>query len=103
MPERKPQINFQVVEAMKQLYEEARAQGHWVTRFCAAGLLMMVEDPRTRTRAINRLREWESEFADAPPEKIREFIEETEAALRGSAESAPRTSTRGTKKKAKRG
>ena len=50
MPERRPQINFQVDETMKALYTEARQQGHWVTRFCAAGFLLMVEEP-AHTRA----------------------------------------------------
>ncbi len=73
MTKRKPQINFQVDEPMKILYDEAKICGHWVTRFCAAGLLMMVEDPRARVRALNRLREWEAEYADASPDDIRAF------------------------------
>ena len=48
---RLPQINFQVIEPMKLLYDEAKASGHWVTRFCAAGFLWMVEDPDFRQRA----------------------------------------------------
>jgi hypothetical protein len=104
MPERRPQINFQVDEAMKLLYEEAKISGHWVTRFCAAGLLLMVEDPRQRVRALNRLRDWESEYADARPEQIRAFVQAAEAALqRGTPETRPAPKAPGAKKKAKRG
>jgi hypothetical protein len=85
MPQRRPQINFQVDEPMKLLYEEARICGHWVTRFCAAGLLLLVEDPRTRVRALNRLREWEAEYADASEDDIRVFVQGVEAALQRSA------------------
>jgi len=85
MAKRRPQINFQVEESMKLLYEEARAQGHWVTRLCAAGLLLLIEDPVIRQRAISRLREWEAEFADASPEQIRAFVEGAQAALRRGA------------------
>lgn len=87
MAKRRPQINFQVDEPMKLLYEEARANGQWVTRLCAAGLLMMVERPELRREAIIRLRAWESEYADADPERIREFVrgadEAMTSALRG--------------------
>lgn len=89
MAKRRPQINFQVNEAMKYLYEEARAQGHWVTRFCAAGFLLMVEDPRARARAISRLREWEAAFAHASPKQVRAFVEGAQAALEGSAPGSP--------------
>jgi hypothetical protein len=103
MTARRPQINFQVDKAMKYLYEEARAQGHWVTRFCAAGFLLMVEDLRTRTRAIKRLREWEVEFADASPRDIRAFVEGAQAALERSAPGSPRARrVRPRKNKAKR-
>lgn len=71
---RRPQINFQVEDAMKVMYEEAKEQGHWVTRFCAAGLLLMVENPRLRLQAIQRLREWEAEFVDADADQIRTFV-----------------------------
>ncbi len=37
MPKRKPQINFQVEEPMKLLYEEARISGHLATRFVPPG------------------------------------------------------------------
>jgi hypothetical protein len=89
MPRRLPQINFQVQDALKLLYEEARAQGHWVTRFCAAGLLLMVEDPRSRARAINRLREWEAEYERASPQHIREFVEGAQGALERGARGSP--------------
>lgn len=75
MAKRKPQINFQVDESMKLLYEEAKAAGHWVTRFCAAGFLMMVENAEARAAAISRLRDWEADFADAKPDDIRAFVE----------------------------
>ena len=65
MPQRRPQINFQVDQALKLLYDEAQEQGHWVARLCAAGFLLMVEDPAARARAISRLREWEVEYAYA--------------------------------------
>jgi hypothetical protein len=83
--DRRPQINFQVDPSMKLLYEEARANGHWVTRLCAAGLLLMVEDPLARRQALNRLIEWEAEFAGASPQKIRNFVQGAQDALRGSA------------------
>jgi hypothetical protein len=104
MPARKPQINFQVDEPMKMLYEEARISGHWVTRFCAAGLLLMVEDPVIRRRALNRLREWEAQYADAAPDDIRAFVQGAEAAMqRGAPGSRPARPARPKQKKAKRG
>jgi len=85
MVRRKPQINFQVDECLKTLYEESKAAGHWVTRFCAAGLLLMVEDPVARLRALNRLREWEAQYADATPEQVRAFVQGAQTAMRGGA------------------
>jgi hypothetical protein len=100
MPKRKPQINFQVEEPMKLLYEEARFNGHWVTRFCAAGFLAMVEDPRLRVRALNRLREWEAKYADADPDDIRAFVQAAESAMqRGAPQTPPsRRARRGRRK-----
>ena len=72
---RRPQINFQVDDAMKTVYDEAKAQGHWVTRFCAAGFLLMVENPRLRLQAIQRLRDWEAEYSHAGVDQIRRFVE----------------------------
>ncbi|TWT39980.1 hypothetical protein RAS1_43700 [Phycisphaerae bacterium RAS1] len=86
MAKRRPQINFQVDEAMKMLYEEARAQGHWVTRFCAAGFLAVVEDPALRHRAIQRLRDWEAQFEHASPKQIRAFVEGAAAAMQAPAQ-----------------
>lgn len=85
MVNRKPQINFQVEPALKALYEEAKNSGHFVTRFCAAGLLLLIEEPKLRIHAINRLRAWESEYADASEDEIREFVQGAQAALRSSA------------------
>lgn len=103
MTRRKPQINFQVERCMKLLYEEARASGHWVTRFCAAGLLLMVEDAAIRHRAINRLREWEAEYADATPDDIRAFVNGADAAMRGASPgSRPARRARRPQKKATR-
>jgi hypothetical protein len=80
-PRRRPQINFQVEDAMKRMYEEAKQQGHWVTRFCAAGFLLMIENPRLRLQAIQRLRDWELEYATATPEQIRAFVEGAATAM----------------------
>ncbi len=91
MPGRRPQINFQVDEPMKLLYEEAKLAGHWVTRLCAAGLLMMIEDARTRTRALNRLREWEARFADASADDVRAFVAGADAAMQRAAPGSPPT------------
>jgi hypothetical protein len=100
---RRPQINFQVDPAMKLLYEEARMWGHWVTRFCAAGLLLMVEDARTRTRALSRLREWEAQYAGASADDIRAFVQGAEAAMQhGAGESPPSPGARRTRRGAKR-
>ena len=86
MIDRKPQINFQVEPALKTLYDEAReTAGHWVTRLCAAGLLILVEDAELRARALGRLREWEVEYADASDAKIRAFV----MGQRGSIRSRP--------------
>ena len=85
MATRKPQINFQVPHNMKTLYEESKACGHWVTRFCAAGFLLMVEDPVIRLRALNRLREWEARYADADPDDIRAFVQGAQAAMKAAA------------------
>lgn len=104
MPERKPQINFQVEPTLKLLYDEAKASGHWVARFCAAGFLMMVEDPRSRARAINRLREWEEEYDGASEDDVRAFVEGAQAAMQGGArESPPARRARAAKRKARRG
>jgi hypothetical protein len=103
MPARKPQINFQVDPSMKILYEESRACGHWVTRFCAAGFLLMVEDPAIRLQALNRLREWEARYADADADRIRDFVQGAQAALRSAApRSRPAPQARRARKKAKR-
>lgn len=100
---RRPQINFQVDEAMKSMYEEAKEQGHWVTRFCAAGFLLMIENPRLRLQAIQRLREWEAEFAAADDDEIRAFVEGAANALgRPLPDNPPTRKARGGKKRAKR-
>ena len=104
MTKRRPQINFQVDQPMKLLYEEAHAAGHWVTRFCAAGLLLLVEDPRVRVRALSRLREWEAEYADASEQDIRAFVQGAEAALQRSARGSRRApKARPTRKAARPG
>lgn len=102
--DRRPQINFQVDPSMKMLYEEARANGHWVTRLCAAGLLLMVEDPAARRKALNRLIEWEADYAGASAQQIRGFVQGAQDAMRGSAQgSSPGRKAPRAKKKAKRG
>ncbi len=90
MAKRKPQINFQVGEPLKLLYDEAKMSGHYVARFCAAGLLQMVEDPTARQIALNRLRDWEEEFADATPAQIRAFVQGAASALQHAARGTPR-------------
>lgn len=90
MAKRRPQINFQVDEPMKLLYEEARAAGQWVTRLCAAGLLLMVERPDLRREAIARLRDWEAEYADADPDRIRDFVQGAEGAMTAAARGSRR-------------
>ncbi len=103
MLKRRPQINFQVDEPMKFLYDEAKIVGHWVTRFCAAGLLVMVEDPRVRVRALQRLRDWEIEYADASPDDIRAFVQGAEAAMQRAARgSRPAPKARPKRKRATR-
>jgi galactokinase/mevalonate kinase-like predicted kinase len=103
MPARKPQINFQVEEPLKELYEEARAQGHWVTRLCAAGFLLMIEEPRTRARALSRLRDWEVDFAKASAKEIRAFVEGAQdAVLRAAPGSRPARPARAKRTKPKR-
>lgn len=103
MPERKPQINFQVEESLKTLYEEAKAAGFSVTRLCAAGLLLLVHDGDVRARAINLLREWEAEYSDASPDEIREFVEAaTLAVQRGPRGGLPARKARPGKRGAKR-
>lgn len=103
MAKRRPQINFQVGDNMKTLYEESKVAGHWVTRFCAAGFLLMVEDPVVRMRALNRLREWEAGYADATAEQIRDFVQGAQAAMRAAPpKSRPAPKARRARKKAKR-
>ena len=103
MAARKPQINFQVAEHMKTLYEESKTCGHWVTRLCAAGFLLMVEDPVVRQRALNRLREWEAEYAGANADEIRAFVQGAQAALRAAPpRSRPAPKARRGRKRAKR-
>jgi hypothetical protein len=100
---RKPQINFQVDEPMKMLYDEAKLAGHWVTRFCAAGLLMLIEDPRVRVQALNRLRDWEAEYEGASSHDVRAFVEGAQAAMqRASRGSRPARKAQPKRKKAKR-
>ena len=101
---RRPQINFQVDPSLKMLYDEAHLQGHWVTRFCAAGLLLLVEDARIRARAIRRLREWEEQYANASPAQVRAFVEGAEDAMsRGARGNPPAPPARKARKKAKGG
>lgn len=103
MTRRKPQINFQVDDAMKLLYEEAKESGHWVTRFCAAGFLLMVEDGAARARAISRLRDWEAEYEDASAAEIRAFVEGARDAMQTDGRgSRPGRTARRSKKTAKR-
>lgn len=78
---RKPQINFQVENSLKLLYDEARESGMWAARLCAAGFLLMVENARARRRAINRLREWEQLYGDASAEQVRSFVSGAAAAM----------------------
>ena len=104
MAKRKPQINFQVEEPLKLLYDESREQGHWVARFCAAGFLLMVEDPAARAAAISRLREWEDQYGHASAKQIRAFVEGAQGVLERSARgSRPKPPARAKKKKTKRG
>jgi len=103
MPERRPQINFQVDHTMKLLYQEAKAHGHWVTRLCAAGFLLMVEDARARQRALIRLREWEAEYGNASPQDVRAFVQGAQAAMQsGVRGSRQARKARPARKKAKR-
>ena len=103
MTERRPQINFQVDPSMKTLYGESKACGHWVTRFCAAGFLLMVENPELRLQALNRLREWEARYADRDEGEIRAFVQGAQAALKAPAtKKRPARPVRAAPKKAKR-
>lgn len=85
MTQRKPQINFQVEDNMKLLYDEAKSHGHRVTRLCAAGLLLMVEDADARNRALSRLRDWEAEYDAATEADIRAFVEGAATEMRVAA------------------
>lgn len=89
MAKRRPQINFQVEPSLKLLYQEAHLAGHWVTRLCAAGMLVLVEDAALRVRALNRLREWEARYAGASPDQIRRFVAGAQGALQDSAPDSP--------------
>ncbi|MBU0637765.1 MAG: hypothetical protein KKB50_02785 [Planctomycetes bacterium] len=103
MPERRPQINFQVDPAMKTLYEEAKAAGFFVTRLCAAGLLHLVENPAVRLPALNRLRDWEAEYQAVSRSAIRDFVQGAQAALRSGAPDSRRgRKARPARKKPKR-
>ena len=103
MTTRKPQINFQVDLGMKALYEQSKLYGHGVTRLCAAGFLLMIEDSAIRLRALNRLCEWEDEYADAGPDEIRDFVQAAGGALKAAApRSRPARKARRARKKAKR-
>lgn len=104
MFKRKPQINFQVDEPMKRLYEEARLFGHHVTRYCTAGLLLMVADAQARAQAMARLCEWEAAYGDASVDEIRAFVQDARAALALRAPGSRRgRSARPAKKAARRG
>ncbi len=89
MTPRLPQINFQVQPAMKTLYEEAKVDGHGVTRLCAAGLLLMIEDPQARQRAVARLRDWEIEYEAASAEQLRAFVRGARVAMKSAAPKSP--------------
>jgi hypothetical protein len=102
MAPRRPQINFQVEPSLKRLYDEAYFAGHWVTRFCAAGLLLMVEDPAIRMRALNRLRDWEAEYADASLDQIRAFVQGAEDAVQRAAPDSRRGPTAPPKRRRKK-
>ena len=103
MQRRRPQINFQVDTSMKRLYEEARAHGHWVTRLCAAGLLLMIEDAGARQAALSRLREWETKYERASLDQIRDFVAKSQGAMQApSRGSRPGPKARGSRKAAGR-
>jgi len=103
MPARRPQINFQVDPSMKRLYEEAKTYGHWVTRFCTAGFLLMIADPQARLRAMELLREWEADYEKASPDQIRRFVLGAEDALRAASRgSRPARRARAARKAARR-
>ncbi len=104
MIQRKPQINFQVDKPMKMLYDEAKLCGHFVTRFCAAGLLLLIEDPEQRVQALERLREWEAEYGRASARDIRAFVQAAQGALRAGARgSRPARPARPARRTARRG
>lgn len=90
MISRKPQINFQVCPALKALYDQAKISGHGVTRFCAAGLLVMIEDAAVRAQALKRLQDWEAEYADASEDDIRVFVQDVQDALARGVRGNPR-------------
>jgi hypothetical protein len=79
--DRKPQINFQVEPPLKLLYDEAKVYGHGVARFCAAGLLLMIENPDVRNDAFTRLRAWEAQHAESTEEDIHQFVQGVHAAM----------------------
>lgn len=56
---RKAQVNFLVDARLKMVYDRAKRLGHRVSRYCAAGLLLLLEDTDLRDRAMQRLVEWE--------------------------------------------
>ena len=85
MPSRKPQINFQVEASLKFLYLEAKRSGLSVTRLCAAGLLLMLEDPAARARAVARLIAWEEQYAVASADDVRSFFRNLQRVFEGAA------------------
>lgn len=103
MPQRKPQINFQVDDSLKYLYLEAKRSGLSVTRLCSAGLLLMLEDPIARARAISRLIAWEEEYSVASEEQVRVFFRNLQRALAGAPpETGPESRARSTAGAARR-
>ncbi len=90
---RKPQINFQVEPPLKMLYDEAKVYGHGVARFCAAGLLLMIENPGVRNDAFSRLREWEAQHAESTAEDIHEFVQGVHAAMTSATRGTRRAPT----------
>mgnify|MGYP000196765681 CR=1 FL=1 len=59
MRPRKAQVNFMVDARLKALYEHGKRLGHRVSRYCAAGLLLLLEDAKVRDHAMQRLVQWE--------------------------------------------
>lgn len=74
---KKKEISFQVVDDLKQIYDIVGETGALKgTRLCAAGFLLVLENPAVRHHALRRLGEFErGEQSPSGEDDVRAYVE----------------------------